>query len=133
MFFFMVISHIFLFPITLIMPTYVFYRTKKNIKIYNTKNKYIEIGKYTSPLKLFEYMSQGKSIVASDLPNISEVLKNNYNSILCKSDNIEDWISAIHKLENDNELNLMIGINAKKDFEKYYTWEKRVKTIFDIK
>ncbi len=106
---------------------------QKNIKIFNTKNKYIEIGKYTSPLKLFEYMSQGKSIIASDLPNINEVLKNNYNSILCKSNKIEDWISAIQKLQNDNELKLKIGINAKKDFEKYYTWEKRVQTIFDLK
>ena len=44
------------------MPTYVFYQIK-NIKIFNNKNKYIEIGKYTSPLKLFEYMSQGKTII----------------------------------------------------------------------
>lgn len=106
---------------------------QKNIKIFNNKNKYIEIGKYTSPLKLFEYMSQGKTIIASDLPNINEVLKNNYNSILCKSDIIEDWINAIQKVTNDNDLNLKIRINAKKDFEKYYTWEKRVQTIFNIK
>ena len=78
-------------------------------------------------------MSQGKTIIASDLPNINEVLKNNYNSILCKSDIIEDWINAIQKVTNDNDLNLKIRINAKKDFEKYYTWEKRVQTIFNIK
>lgn len=106
---------------------------QKNVKIFNSKNKYIEIGKYTSPLKLFEYMSHGKSIVASDLPNINEVLKNNYNSILCKSDLIDDWINAIRKLENDNILKLKIGKNAKKDFEKLYTWKKRVRKIFDIK
>ena len=42
-----------------------------------------DISKYTSPLKLFEYMSHRKAIIASNLPVLKEVL-NSKNSILQK-------------------------------------------------
>ena len=48
----------------------------------------INISGYTSPLKLFEYMSHKKAIIASDLPVLKEVL-NNKNSVLVEHDNIK--------------------------------------------
>ena len=41
---------------------------------------------WISPLKMFEYMAQGKAIVASDLPMLREVLRNGENALLCDSD-----------------------------------------------
>ncbi len=43
-----------------------------------------DISKYTSPLKLFDYMITGKLIICSDIKVLKEVLKNNFNSILIK-------------------------------------------------
>ena len=105
---------------------------QENVKIYNSNNKFIEIGKYTSPLKLFEYMSMGKPIVASDLANLREILTNEYNSILCRSDSVSEWINAIQILYNNNDLRNKIGQNAKLDFEKNYTWGNRANKIFKI-
>ena len=41
----------------------------------------INISGYTSPLKLFEYMSHRKAIISSDLPVLREVLSNK-NSLI---------------------------------------------------
>jgi glycosyltransferase involved in cell wall biosynthesis len=48
----------------------------------------LNISDFTLPLKLFEYMSHKKPIIASDLPVIREVL-NEKNSILVKCDDID--------------------------------------------
>src|SRR5262249_13241169 len=42
--------------------------------------------RYTSPLKLFEYMAAGRPIVASDLPSLREVLTGGRNAVLVPPD-----------------------------------------------
>lgn len=85
------------------------------------------IGKYTSPLKMFEYMSYKKPIVTSDLEVIREVL-NEENSILVKSDDISEWKEAI-KILKDIVLRKEIANKAYKDFSSKYTWDMRVVKI----
>lgn len=86
-----------------------------------------DIGKYTSPLKLFEYISYKKPIVASDLDVIREVL-NHDNSVLVPPDDIEKWKKAIFYLEDPIERQ-KIGEHAFRDFVKNYTWDKRAQKI----
>jgi len=78
--------------------------------------------KFMSPLKIFEYMSSKKAIIASDLPVLKEIL-NNENSILVEPENIRDWINAINKLRKQEDREY-IAKNALKDF-KNYTWKNR--------
>lgn len=85
--------------------------------------------KWMSPLKVFEYMSFGKPIVASDLPVLREVLKDKYNCLLCKPDDSIQWKNAITLLLNDMDLKQRIKINAWNDFIKNYTWESRAKKV----
>ena len=82
----------------------------------------LNISDFTSPLKLFEYMSHKKPIIASDLPVIREVL-NDRNSILVECDNSEMWIGAINKLRNFEYRNT-ISNQALKDFY-IYSWKNR--------
>lgn len=85
--------------------------------------------KWMSPLKVFEYMSFGKPIIASDLPVLKEVLKDKYNCLLCKPDDSIQWKNAITLLLNDIDLKQRIKINAWNDFIKNYTWESRAKKV----
>ncbi len=62
----------------------------------------LDIGRFTSPLKLFQYMAHKKAIIASDLPIIREVL-NKQNAILVPHDDPKIWISAIESLLNKNK------------------------------
>jgi glycosyltransferase involved in cell wall biosynthesis len=84
------------------------------------------ISTFTSPLKLFEYMSHKKAIIASDLPVIREIL-NEKNSILVESNNIDLWIGAIKKLKNIKNRKL-IANEALNDFFKY-TWKNRASLV----
>lgn len=80
---------------------------------------------WMSPLKIFEYMSTGKSIVASDLPVLHEVLQHGKNCLLVAPNDINEWETALRTLEKDDHLASSIGQTALADFEEKYTWKKR--------
>jgi len=74
-------------------------------------------------------MACGKPIVASDLPVLKEVLKNNYNALLCPHNDPKAWVSALQKLFENPNLRLTLGQQALDDFNNYYTWQSRAKYI----
>lgn len=82
---------------------------------------------WMSPLKLFEYMSAGRVIIASDLLVVREIL-NRDNSILVQPDNVDEWVSAIITCEN-REYRKRLARQTYESFLKNHTWEKRAKTV----
>ncbi|MDD4900813.1 MAG: glycosyltransferase family 4 protein [Patescibacteria group bacterium] len=86
--------------------------------------------KYTSPLKLFEYMASQRPIVASDLFSIREILNEN-NSILVESDNPASLAEGIKKALEDNQLASQISGQALKDVQQY-SWQKRAEKIIEF-
>jgi len=86
--------------------------------------------KYTSPIKMFEYMASKKPVIASDLPSIREVL-NKENSVLVESGNPEEIISSINKLLGNQDLYNKIAKQAFSDVAQY-TWENRAKKILKM-
>lgn len=90
------------------------------------------IGKYTSPMKLFEYMASGKVILASDLPVIREILQDLHNAILVPHDNVQAWISAINLLNNDRELYRKLQKQAYNDVCNFYSYRARAERIVEI-
>ena len=47
-----------------------------------------EAGKFTSPLKLFEYMASGKPIVVTGVPSVLEILRPGENSLVVPPDDV---------------------------------------------
>ncbi|WP_196799431.1 glycosyltransferase family 4 protein [Thioalkalivibrio sp. ALMg3] len=90
-----------------------------------------EIGAWTSPLKLFEYMSLGKPVVASDLSVLREVLEHKKNSWLCNPEDPAEWAGALRALGRDGRLARKLGENARAEFECAYTWEARARNIME--
>ena len=84
-----------------------------------------EISRWFSPLKIFEYMAQGKAIVAADLPVLRDVLKHGRNAWLVAPEDHEAWVDAVRRLRDDPALRERLGQTAFEDFERHYTWTAR--------
>ena len=89
----------------------------------------VDISRWTSPLKIFEYMAYAKPIISSNLPVIKEVLKNEENALLCDPEDVEGWKAAILKLKEDKPLREKIGRRAFEDLQNKYTWVKRADKV----
>jgi len=84
--------------------------------------------RFTSPLKLFEYMAAGRPIVASDLPALREVLGDGENAILVPAGDPAALAAAIQRLIDDEALAAALGRRA---FEMAadYTWARRAERL----
>lgn len=87
-----------------------------------------DIGKYTSPLKLFEYMAYGRAIIASDIPVLREVI-NEKTCIFANVGDVNDWRNKIHLLVNGPKQRDVLAKNAAQEFLRSYSWQKRASTI----
>lgn len=90
------------------------------------KNEFYE--KHVSPLKMFEYMSSGRPIIASKLKAIEEILTDGKTAMLTEPSNPRDLAHAISKALVDKKKAELIGGEAKR-IGRQYTWGNRVKEI----
>jgi glycosyltransferase involved in cell wall biosynthesis len=88
-----------------------------------------DTSKWMSPLKIFEYMSDKKPILVSDLLVLHEVLENEYNCLFCKVNDLDDWLKKLDILIRDKKLSDKISKNAYNDLKEKYTWDKRAKAV----
>ncbi len=87
--------------------------------------------KYMNPIKIIEYMSSRKAIIASDLPPIREVLKDSM-ALLVNSESSEAWVNAIRKLK-DSDLRLKLAENSFDFFQKNLTWKARAAKLIPVR
>ncbi len=83
--------------------------------------------KFTSPMKLFEYMASGTPIVASGVPALREVLTESEATFFTPDDVDALAKSIIHTLTNQNEAQKKAERAKQKAAE--HTWEKRAESI----
>lgn len=87
------------------------------------------IGQFTSPLKMFEYMASNRPIVASNIPVLREVLHND-NSFLVSESDINEWLAAVKEIEADHFVAIEKANRARSDVQQY-TWESRAIGMLD--
>lgn len=81
-----------------------------------------------SPMKLYEYLNLEKPILASKTKPIQEVLKNNINAVLYRSNSIHDMNLQFRRLNRDLNLKMKISKSAK-ILSKSHTWDIRAEKI----
>ena len=98
-----------------------------NKKILRSLGGVGNIAKYTSPLKLFDYLASGKFIIVSKLKVLNEIIENN---IHCKILNLNkyEWLNVLRNVKkNLKKINFM----KKNAFilSKKYTYKKRAELL----
>ncbi len=84
--------------------------------------------RYTSPLKLFEYLAAARPIVASDLPAIREILRDNENARLVPPDDPRALADALRAVTLDPALAVRLARGAF-DAAAEYSWDRRAERL----
>jgi glycosyltransferase involved in cell wall biosynthesis len=84
--------------------------------------------RYTSPLKLFEYLAMGRPIVASDLPAFREVLADRQNAILFEPGSAAALAGAVRAILGDAPLATSIARRARATAADF-TWDRRAERL----
>jgi glycosyltransferase involved in cell wall biosynthesis len=82
------------------------------------------------PMKLLEAMAMGKTVVASDVGGLAEVIRDHKNGYLFKKGNLASLKNTL--LEALGVDNTQIGINARQTITERYTWDRSVNALIKI-
>ncbi|MGF1684982.1 glycosyltransferase [Photobacterium minamisatsumaniensis] len=94
----------------------------------NNKSNKTDIGKYTSPMKMFDYMTSMKPIISSDLPILREVL----NEEICyfaPHDNYDAWVNQVKYINLEQLEAQEKARKAQKICIEYYNWASRMNRV----
>lgn len=88
-----------------------------------------QFAKYTSPLKLFEYMASQRAIIASELPGWADVIQHEVNALLVPPGDCQALTAAIIRLQDDPALRARLAEQAYQQVMEYHTWDARARVI----
>ncbi len=80
-----------------------------------------------SPLKVIEYMSSGKAIVASNVGEVPNMIGD--CGLLVAPDNSEEVAEKVSLLLDDENLRKKLGKNARQRAERMYSWKNSAQTL----
>lgn len=106
------------------------YLTASDIVVIPNSGKEQISRSFTSPLKVFEAMAVGKAIIASDLPSLREILREEW-AVFASPDNPLDWANAIQELAENAERRRLLGVSVAEQ-AKQFDWKERARSIIDF-
>jgi glycosyltransferase involved in cell wall biosynthesis len=88
-----------------------------------------ETNDFRSPIKMFEYMSMGKPVVAPRMPAIKCVIEDEKDGLLFDSGNAAEFKDALLRLLNSRDERNAMGASAFRKIRDGFTWEIHAKQI----
>lgn len=87
-----------------------------------------DFGRWESPLKIFQYMTAGKPIIASDIPIVREILEDGVTALLAPPDDVDAWVAALRRLD-DPAFARRLAATAQADVARRFSWANKARTI----
>lgn len=84
------------------------------------------------PFVLLEAMAHKKCVLATKIPGISDVIKDNKNGLLCEPANELDLAKKLNYAIRNPQEREKIGENARRDIEENYDFNNVIKSIEDV-
>lgn len=92
-----------------------------------------QVVKYASPLKLFEYLALGRTIVAPATPNIKEVLTDGQNALLFNPNDRTGLEEAVQRLCSDEQLRERLAADAAATIQtRGLTWQHNARRVVEL-
>jgi glycosyltransferase involved in cell wall biosynthesis len=85
--------------------------------------------RYMSPTTLIEYLSAGKALICSNLPALRELVKHEYNALLCDPGAVDQWSDALRRLQDDQGLRCRLANSARDSYLGRHTFDQRARSI----
>jgi glycosyltransferase involved in cell wall biosynthesis len=89
-------------------------------------------GFYFSPLKVYEYMAAQLPVVASGIGQITEIIQDGNNGLLCPPGDPYALASALERLAEDDRLRVDLGTAARASMLRHHTWDATVERILNL-
>jgi len=84
------------------------------------------------PIKMFEYMSAGIPVIASDFPLWREIIDNNKCGICVDPNNPKEIAQAINYIVNNESEAEKMGANGKKAVQEKYNWNSEAEKLLNM-
>lgn len=88
--------------------------------------------RYSLPNKLFQYMAAGLPVVASDFPQVRDVVIGSDAGLCVDTTDARQIAMAIDSLLADRDRCHAMGRNARRAVEEHYNWDVAARTLLEV-
>lgn len=85
-----------------------------------------------SPMKLLEYMSMKRPIVAPRVAGISDIVSDGGEALLFTPGDVEDLSGALRQLASSEDLRCRLGEHARRRVELERNWRRNAQAVVDL-
>ncbi len=87
---------------------------------------------WMSPMKIIEYLSAEKAIIASRFPAVEELVQDGVTALLPPPEDVESWRRALESLLADPARTAALAARGRVAYEERLTWSARAATIMAL-
>ena len=87
---------------------------------------------YPSSMKVFEYMSAGKAVVATRVGQVAEIIHDGVNGCLFDPEQSEELTQKVGMLIDSAALRKRLGEQARRDVEQRWNWRNQAQRMIEI-